>query len=75
MVRGFVYSFLAISVCLLGCIMWFAMTNQGDAALVPAGWMLMGCFFLVGPLFFLLGYWHHLRLFPKEPHWDSELGE
>jgi hypothetical protein len=75
MVRGFVYSFLAISVCLFGSIIWFALTDQTDAELRLGIWILLGCFFLVGPLFFGLGYWHHRRLFPREPHWDAETGE
>ncbi|HSH09236.1 MAG TPA: hypothetical protein VK995_02535 [Oceanipulchritudo sp.] len=75
MIRGFVYSFVAISVCLLASIIWFAMTQQGEEDVRIGIGFLLACFFLVGPLFFGIGYWHHFRLYPKEPHWDPELGE
>jgi hypothetical protein len=76
MVRGLVYSFVAICLFLLVCIVW--MTVGGvteEAAYTMSGWLLLLCFFLVGPVFFGLGYWHHLRLTPGEPHWDPEIGE
>lgn len=40
-----------------------------------SGWLLLICFFAVGPIFFALGYWHHLRLHPGDSHWDPEIGE
>ena len=76
MVRGFVYSILSISLFLLASIGWMTFRPVDEETMVfMAGWILLICFFAIGPLFFALGYWHHLRLFPKEPHWDPELGE
>lgn len=77
MVRAFVYSFLAISIFLFGAIIWFALSGSvdGEEDFLVTGWLLLIAFFLVGPGGFLIGYWHHFRLHPKEPHWDPELGE
>jgi len=76
MVRGFVYSFLAICLFLLGSIGWMTMGHlTEEQAEVMGGMLLLLCFFLVGPVFFAIGYWHNLRLTPNEPHWDPELGE
>ena len=77
MVRGFVYSFLAISIFLFAAIIWFALsgTIEGEEDFMLAGSLLLITFFLVGPAGFALGYWHHLRLHPREPHWDPEMGE
>jgi hypothetical protein len=46
-----------------------------DTLFLMSGWMLLISFFAVGPLFFALGYWHHLHKYPKESHWDPEIGE
>ncbi|MGA1204952.1 MAG: hypothetical protein ACO3ZW_03960 [Opitutales bacterium] len=76
MVRGIVYSFLAVSLFLLCSIILMTMgVLEVESADLAGGWLLMVCFFGVGPLFFLLGYWHHWRLNPKGPHWDPELEE
>ena len=77
MVRAFVYSFVAIPAFLFAAIIWFALSGsaQGEEESLLIGWMLLISFFLIGPGGFLLGYWHHLRLHPKDPHWDPELGE
>ena len=77
MVRAFVYSFLAISVFLFAAIIWYALSGatSGEEDFKVAGWLLLITFFLIGPSGFVLGYWHHLRLHPKDPHWDPELGE
>jgi hypothetical protein len=75
MIRGFVYSFIAVVVFLAGSIFWMA--NQGSLEGDPlaSGWLLLICVFLVGPVFFFLGYWHNRKLTPGKPHWDPELGE
>lgn len=39
------------------------------------GWLMLITLFGVGPVFFGIGYWHNRRLYPDEPHWDSETGE
>ncbi len=76
MVRGFVYSLVSISVFLLASIGWMIIRPlEEDALAYLAGWLLLISFFAVGPIFFAIGYWHHLRLYPMEPRWDSELGE
>jgi len=76
MVRGFVYSCLAIIAFLLAGIGWMSMHAMGEDALVLlGGWLLLISLFAVGPLFFAIGYWHHLRLNPAQPRWDAELGE
>lgn len=76
MVRGFVYSFIAVCVFLLGSILWMTMAGlDEERAYLMSGWLLLVCFFAVGPLSFAAGYWHHLRLHPREPHWDAEIGE
>ena len=76
MVRGFVYSFLAVCLFLIGSIVWMSVVSLDEESLYTfSGWLLLVCFFLVGPVFFAVGYWHHWRLHPKDPHWDAELGE
>jgi FtsH-binding integral membrane protein len=76
MVRGFVYSFLAVSLFLFGSIGWMSIRSPSEETLyLMSGWLLLVCFFAVGPLFFAIGYWHHLRLHPEAPRWDRELGE
>ena len=76
MVRGFVYSFIGICLFLMGSIIWLSLVEMTEeAAFKLSGWMLLLCFFLIGPVAFAIGYWHHLRLTPGEPHWDPELGE
>jgi len=76
MVRGFVYSIISVSVFLLASIGWMIVRPlEEDALAYLAGWLLLISFFGIGPIFFAVGYWHHLRLYPKQPHWDSELGE
>lgn len=76
MVRGFVYSFLAVSLFLLGSIGWMSIRSTSEETLyLMSGWLLLVCFFAVGPLFFAFGYWHHLRRNPEAPRWDRELGE
>ncbi|MGC9451703.1 MAG: hypothetical protein ACP5I4_09675 [Oceanipulchritudo sp.] len=76
MVRGFVYSFIAVCIFLLGSIFWMmTATLDEDRAYLVSGWLLLVTFFIVGPVFFAAGYWHHLRLHPREPRWDAEIGE
>jgi sterol desaturase/sphingolipid hydroxylase (fatty acid hydroxylase superfamily) len=76
MFRGFVYSFIAVSLFLLASVFWMLRQEPSeDTLILLGGWMLLISFFAVGPLFFLLGYWHHLRLHRGEPQWDAELGE
>ena len=76
MIRAFVYSFLAVAIFLIGSIFWMAsegVPEQGFS--MASGWLLLICIFAVGPIFFMLGYWHSLKLNPDKPHWDPELGE
>jgi sterol desaturase/sphingolipid hydroxylase (fatty acid hydroxylase superfamily) len=76
MFRGFVYSFIAVSLFLLASVFWMLRQEPSeDTLILLGGWMLLISFFAVGPLFFLLGYWQHLRLHRGEPQWDAELGE
>ena len=76
MVRGFVYSIVAICVFLLGSIIYMTTSNMEDSATsLAGGWLMLLALFGIGPLFFGLGYWHNRRLHPDEPHWDSETGE
>jgi hypothetical protein len=76
MVRGFVYSFIGICLFLMGSILWLSLSGlTEDAAYKLSGWLLLLCFFIVGPVAFAIGYWHHLRLTPGQPHWDPEIGE
>lgn len=76
MFRGFVYSILAVSVFLTGATLWMLQEELSEDALaLQGGWILLISFFAVGPLFFVLGYWHHRRLHDAEPQWDAELGE
>ncbi len=76
MVRGLVYSLIAVSLFLLAGAGWLALRSvDADTLVLWGGWLLLVCLFAVGPLFFALGYWHHRRLHPREPHWDRELGE
>ena len=76
MVRGFVYSFVAICIFLIGSIAYMTIANiTEERADLLGGMLLLLCFFLVGPVFFAIGYWHHFRLTPDKPHWDPELGE
>ena len=74
MARGFVYSVIAVSVFLLASISWMTLSPPDEETMVLlSGWRLLISFFAVGPLFFVIGFWHHFRLHPKEPHWDAEL--
>ena len=76
MVRGFVYSILAICFFLLASIAYMALSDlEESASNLFGGWMLLITFFGVGPLFFAVGYFHNRRLHPDEPHWDAETGE
>jgi sterol desaturase/sphingolipid hydroxylase (fatty acid hydroxylase superfamily) len=76
MFRGFVYSILAVSFFLTGSVFWMLRQDFSDEAMVfQGGWILLVSFFAVGPLFFVLGYWHHRRLHKAEPQWDAEIGE
>lgn len=76
MVRGFVYSLLAICVFLFGSILYILISGLDESATSTAGgWLLLLALFGIGPLFFGLGYWHNRRLHPDAPHWDSETGE
>ena len=76
MVRGFVYSFIAVCIYLMGSILWMSLAQLDEqSAYLMSGWLLVICFFAVGPLFFAVGYWHHLRLHPKDSHWDAEIGQ
>lgn len=76
MVRGFVYSICAVCLFLIASIGWMSLRPPDEDTLyLLSGWLLLISFFAVGPLFFALGYWHHYRLHPGDPHWDSELGE
>lgn len=76
MLRGFVYSFCAVCLFLLGSIGWILARSPDEETLyLMSGWTLLISFFAVGPVFFAIGYWHHLRLHPTEPHWDREIGE
>ncbi len=76
MLRGIVYSFIGICLFLLGAIIVVS-TGMTDAenAEFAGGWILLVALFLVAPVCFGLGYWHHLRLNPKAPRWDSEMGQ
>ena len=76
MIRGFVYSILAICVFFLGIIAYIILSGMEESTSNYAGgWMLLVAFFGVGPLFFGIGYWHNRRLHPDAPHWDPETGE
>lgn len=76
MVRGFVYSLSAVCLFLLASIAWMMSASSSEETLyIMSGWSLLITFFAVGPLFFAMGYWHHLRLHPKDSHWDAEVGE
>ena len=76
MLRGIVYSLSAICVFLLCVIGVFSFGNLGEESInATGGWLMLVALFGVGPAFFGIGYWHHRRLYPKEPHWDSETGE
>jgi len=76
MVRGFVYSIVAICVFLLGSIIYMTTSTMEDStANLAGGWLMLAALFGIGPLFFGLGYWHNRKLHPDEPHWDSETGE
>ncbi|MFO7724031.1 MAG: hypothetical protein R6V45_00660 [Oceanipulchritudo sp.] len=76
MLRGFVYSFLAVSLFLLASIGWMTFRAVTEETLyLMSGWVLLISFFAVGPLFFALGYWDHLRRHPSDYHWDREIGE
>jgi hypothetical protein len=48
---------------------------EDETLYLLGGWLLLFSFFAVGPLFFLIGYWHHCRLHPGEPRWDAEINE
>lgn len=76
MVRGLVYSLVAVSLFLLASIGWMILQSPDeDTQMLLAGWLLLISFFAVGPLFFAFGYRRHLVLHPKDPKWDAELGE
>lgn len=75
MVRGLVYSIFAVILALLLAMIVFASGGaDGDGVLI-SGWTLLIALFLVAPAAFGIGYWHHLKRHPKEPHWDAELGQ
>lgn len=76
MFRGFVYSILSVCLFLVASVYWMLGQDVGEDALVMmGGWMLLISFFAVGPIFFVIGYWHHRRLHPADPQWDAEMGE
>lgn len=76
MIRGFVYSFVAIAVFLLASILWMSSRGAFEEGFpMAAGWVLLIGMFAVGPGFFMLGYWHNMKLNPDKPHWDPEMGE
>ena len=75
MVRGLVYSLIGIAVFLLGSIFWMTLQGPDNDWTYLGGWLLLLSLFLIGPVCFGIGYWHHWRLHPKDPHWDTELGE
>ena len=76
MIRGIVYSLVAICIFLTGSILWMVSGGIPEEVFpLVTGWTLLISLFAVGPFFFTLGYWHHRRLFPDEPHWDPEAGE
>ncbi len=76
MIRGFVYSIIAICVFLLGSTAYIALSGMEESSSnLAGGWMLLIALFAIGPLFFVIGYWHNRRLHPDSPHWDAETGE
>lgn len=76
MLRGFVYSSLAVAAFLALSVLYMLFAGlKDDTMYLMGGWLLLFCFFAVGPLFFVIGYWHHCRLHPGEPRWDAELNE
>ncbi len=76
MIRGFVYSIVAICFFLLGSVLYMLLGDMDEASMSFAGgWLMLITLFGVGPVFFGIGYWHNRRLYPDEPHWDSETGE
>lgn len=76
MLRGFVYSCLAVAAFLVLSVPYMLLAGLEDETMYfLGGWLLLFSFFAVGPLFFLFGYWHHCRLHPGEPRWDAELDE
>ena len=76
MLRGFIYSFCAVCLFMLASIGWMMFQSPGEETLLLlSGWLILICFFAVGPLFFALGYWHNLHLHPRDSHWDPEIGE
>lgn len=76
MVRGFVYSIIAICTFFLGGIAYVSLSDLEESAInLAGGWMLLIALFGVGPLFFAIGYFHNRRLHPDQPHWDAETGE
>lgn len=76
MIRGLVYSITSLCVLLFGSVLWMLLSGTSEDTLtVFAGWIFLFGLFLVGPAFFVLGYWHHRKLYPNDPHWDPETGE
>jgi hypothetical protein len=76
MLRGFIYSIIAVVLFLFASIGWMVLRGPDEDTLyLLSGWLILICFFAVGPLFFALGYWHHLRRTPGDSHWDKEIGE
>lgn len=76
MIRGFVYSLLGIIVFLSLCVIWFIIQKDKITDMtVMGGWLLLISLFAVGPLFFVMGYLHHIRKHPQALRWDPETGE
>jgi len=74
MIRGIVYSLIAIAVFIAASTAWFSRLPEENAG-VFIGWTVMISFFIVGPLFFTIGFLHNMHRNPGKPHWDSETGE
>lgn len=76
MLRGLLYSVGAVILFLVLSIGYMLVTGMDEERMtLVGGWLLLLCFFAVGPVFFVIGYWHHVRLHPGEPRWDRELNE
>jgi len=76
MLRGFVYSCLSVAIFLTASVVYLLLSGmEEEPMLFLGGWLLLFCFFAVGPVFFFVGYLHHCRLHPGEPRWDAELNE
>lgn len=76
MARGLFYSFLALLVFAVAVLLWMYRTQPDQEEMyLMSGWILLMGFFAVGPFGFVLGFWHHRRLHPSDPKWDTETGE